>query len=166
MSEFEAEFELFRAPSPEKTVRFVLASSESAFPPPPGTGYKFDKTNSEFRASREAAGIWISGGSAWKIYSKTNTLKKVKKDIETAKKAGLPLVPIEIIDGQKEQVATGFVFQPVGSQTKSFGFAIKTQFLKDTFVFFSAQEDGVTKFKGFLAKITNKSYLERSVEQA
>ena len=162
MSESEPEPELSEAHSDEKTVRFVPAKSESERPPPPDTGYKFDESNSQFIASREAAGIWVSGGSAWKIYRKDKTLDKVKKAIKKAQDAGLPLVPIEIIDGQEEQAATGFVFQPVDNlKKKTFGFAIKTQYLTDPYVFFSAQGHGVKKFKVFLEGISDKSVLER-----
>ncbi|KAF7965588.1 hypothetical protein HWV62_42701 [Athelia sp. TMB] len=160
MSDSEPEPELSELHSDDKTVRFVPAKSESERPPPPGTGYKFDESNSRFIASREAAGIWVAGGSAWKVYRKDKTLGKAKKAIKTAQDAGLPLVPIEIIDGQDEQAATGFVFQPVGGQKKTFGFAIKTQYLSDPYVFFSAQGHGVKKFKTFLEGVSDRNVLE------
>ncbi|KAF7970994.1 hypothetical protein HWV62_22245 [Athelia sp. TMB] len=147
------------------TVRFVPTKKESD-PPPYPTGERFDGNNSTFKPSREAAGVWITAAkprSVWKIYRKTNTLDTLKKDIKTAEDNDLPLVPIEKINvgGQQEKVPTGFVFLPVDSPLKTFGFAIKTRFLENPYVFFSAQTGGVAIFRNFLKDIEIKSHLER-----
>jgi len=144
---------------PIKTVRFAADERPNLPPSQIPAGVRFTTANSTFIESREAAGVWVSDGYAWKIYKTQNTLAKVRADITTASNASLPLVPIQTVNGQK--VPAGYVFLPVDSAQSTFGFAVKTQYLKDPYVFFSAQGTGLGSFQSILDKITNKTYLER-----
>lgn len=113
-----------------------------------------------YNPSREALGVWIQNGSAWKIYAKDTVKKTVVAALQTARNANLPLVPIQAISaGGLAEPTSGDVASPMRVAKTTYGFCVRAQYRSSPWVFFSAQTGGLSKFEGELKKITDKNVL-------